>query len=332
MALALQGGGSHGAFTWGVLHALLDDARMDWRRIAAISGTSAGAVNAAVMSAGYVKDNDESKARLNAQQALADFWRDVSETGEANPFKPLRIPGMHGATGSTAKLLDWWGDAARSYWQQFSPYQTNPLNLNPLRELLERHMPRKAMKRFNDSGSWRLHVAATNVLSGEPHFFTGDEVNVESVMASACLPSLFQAVDIDSKPYWDGGYSSNPPLAPLIVNAQIDSIVLVTLAASQRDGLPQSASDIMDRERDISYAAPLNAELRLWRAFAARLEEEGKHAANVSLPALEVITSRRVLNQLDSLSKLDTDAQFLLALFEAGKTTAERWLKNPPQI
>jgi NTE family protein len=331
IALALQGGGSHGAFTWGVLHALLDDERMDWSRLAAISGTSAGAVNAAVMSAGYTK-SDEKSARQNAQQALSDFWREVSEAGEANPFKPLRIPGITGTNGTTAKLLDWWSDAARAYWQQFSPYQTNPLNLNPLRELLERHMPRKAVKKFNETKLWQLHLGATNVITGEPMFFTGDDVTVESVLASACLPSMFHAIEIGGKHYWDGGYSSNPPIAPLIVNRQVDAIVLVTLDATHREGVPQSAADIVERELDISFAAPLNAELRVWQAMLERLRDERQAQASHTLPTLEVITSKLVLNQLDAASKLETDAQFLLALFEAGKLTAQRWLKNPPQI
>jgi NTE family protein len=335
MALALQGGGSHGAFTWGVLHALLDDERIDWPRIAAISGTSAGAVNAAVMSVGYVS-GDAKSARRNAQEALATFWQDVSVCGEINPFKPLRIKGVPGAptNGSSNKLLDWWSDATRSYWQQFSPYQTNPLNLNPLRELLSRHISTKALKKFRDADLWSLHLAATEVSSGQPKFFTDDEVNVETLMASACLPMVFQAVEIEGKHYWDGGYSANPPLAPLVQDSRVDAIVLVALSATRREGLPQSAADITERERDISFAAPLNAEQRMWHAVAQRLKNESEKAAHnaTTLPTLEVISSRKFLNQLDAASKLDTDAAFLNALFEAGKSTTEKWLKDPPQI
>jgi NTE family protein len=331
MALALQGGGSHGAFTWGVLHALLDDERMDWRRVAAISGTSSGAVNAAVMSAGFASGN-EADARRNAQQALANFWRDVIEAGDANPFKPLRLTSAKSTGAASAQLLDMWSDAARAYWQQFSPYQTNPLNLNPLRELLERHIPRKAIRRFHDAALWQLHLGATHVLSGEPKFFSGEQVSVDAVLASACLPSLFQAVEIDGQPYWDGAYSTNPPLAPLVAQPEVDAILLVTLAASQREGLPHSAADIVERERDISFAAPLNAELRLWKTLQARLAQEGKAAASHTLPSLDIITSKRVLNQLNAQSKLDTDEDFLNALFEAGKHATEKWLIHPPQI
>ncbi len=334
MALALQGGGSHGAFTWGVLHALLDDERIDWPRVAAISGTSAGAVNAAVMSVGYVSGDAKSACR-NAQAALANFWRDVSETGEVNPFKPLRVPKQaDSVTNGTAKLLDWWSDATRSYWQQFSPYQTNPLNLNPLRELLTRHINAKSLKKFRDARLWDLHLAATEVSSGQPKFFTDEELSVETLMASTCLPMVFQAVEIDGKHYWDGGYSANPPLAPLVHDTRVDAILLVALSATRRDGLPQSAADITERERDISFAAPLNAEQGMWKAMSERLQREGEEAKKgaLSLPTLEVISSRRFLNQLDAASKLDTDAAFLGALFEAGKATAEKWLKDPPQI
>lgn len=332
MSLALQGGGSHGAFTWGVLHALLDESRMDWSRVAAISGTSAGAVNAAVMSVGYAQGGDEKSSRLKAQQALANFWQAVSESGEALPFKPLRIKAANTTKDSAnGSVLDWWSDATRAYWQQFSPYQTNPLNLNPLRELLLRHLTDKALARWRASNAWQLHLAATNVSTGQPEFFTGEDITVEAVMASACLPMLFQAVEIGGKHYWDGGYSANPPLAPLVADERVDAILLVSLTATKRKGLPQSAADITERERDISFAAPFNAEQRLWQALDARLQAEGISASH-RLPSLEIISAPKLLNALNTGSKLDTDEAFLKALFEAGRKTAQAWLKDPPAI
>jgi NTE family protein len=329
MALALQGGGSHGAFTWGVLHALLEDERIDWPQFVAISGASAGAVNAAVLSVGYAK-GDAKSARRNAQQALADFWQDVSTTGNTNPFTPSKNDDVKPKLA--IPLFDWWSDATKSYLQQFSPYQLNPLNVNPLRGLLDKHLPAKALARFRAANLWRLHLAATEVSSGQPVYFSGDNVTVDAVLASACLPMLFQAVEIEGKHYWDGGYSANPPLAPLLRDQRVDSILLVALSATVRDGLPQSAADITERERDISFATPLHAEQRMWQALSERLKHDGHDDAHTTLPSLEVITSARVLNPLGADSKTQTNSDFLQQLFKAGVKTAQHWLKNPPQI
>jgi NTE family protein len=305
IALALQGGGSHGAFTWGVLHELLD-AGMRWQ---AVSGTSAGAVNAAVMSCGYAQGGAS-----GAQQALAAFWREVSEAGENVSLSPRFL------RSSAPQLWDWWTQA----WRQFSPYQFNPLNLNPLRDILQHHIDDKTLRGFD---AWALLLCATQVRTGQPRIFSGRELGVDAVLASACLPMVFQAVKIGDEHYWDGGYSANPPIAPLVASEErFDRIVLVRIHVSQRREQPTNAADIMTRASEISFGAPLLAELRMLdavRAVAAR--GPGKPLLD-ALPAIEVIEADRALQRFDADSKFDTDWAFLQELFALGRKAAAQWL------
>ena len=229
--LALQGGGSHGAFTWGVLDRLLDDASLE---IAAISGTSAGAMNAVALAAGLMEGGRE-----GAQRVLRRFWQRVAEASpfhhlENNPFNALL--GSH--TPWMQALLAPWQQAAQLAVSPYSPYQLNPLNLNPLRDILDQTVD---FERVRACHRTQLFIAATHVATGELRVFRQDELTADMVLASACLPLLFQAVEIGGEAYWDGGYAGNPTLMPLISETDADDLLLVPINPSRRDAVRHTA-------------------------------------------------------------------------------------------
>jgi NTE family protein len=301
--LALQGGGSHGAFTGGVLDRLLEDERFE---IAAISGTSAGALNAAVLITGMA-----SGGRAAARAALAAFWHAVSASGAAfAPFLAL-------ANGPVGELpaVQW----ANLWLRSASPYEFNPLNLNPLRDILRRHVDEAALR----SSAIALFVNATALYSGRPRIFTGAALSIDALLASACLPFLFQAVVIDGAPYWDGGYTGNPALYPLIDHARGElDLVLVKINPLERDTTPKQSLDIMERASEIAFNASLLGELRA--VVAARKERASAYAG--LRPHL--IADEKGLAAYPSSSKLDTDAGLLERLFQLGRDAAGRWLEQ----
>src|SRR5690606_6559883 len=244
--LALQGGGSHGAFTWGVLDGLLQRRDID---IEAISGTSAGALNAAVLATGWSR-----AGRVGARAALRRFWRGFAHAGGGH-----LLPGQSGRLGApfmdAVPGYDW----ASRVMRTLSPYDYNPLNLNPLREVLSRHVDEEALR----NGPIRVFAAATAVRTGEPRVFGGASLGIEALLASACLPFLFQAVEIDGEAYWDGGYCANPALHPLLEPDADCDIVVVRLNPAHRDGVPRRSSEIMDRINEITFNSSLLAELRV---------------------------------------------------------------------
>ncbi len=246
--LALQGGGAHGAFTWGVLDRLLEEKRID---IEAISGTSAGAMNAVVLASGYQKGG-----RDGARAALESFWRAVSRDGRLSPLQ----------RGLMDKLLGNWSFDKNPMFIAFdvashfmSPYDFNPFNINPLRELLEREVDFDAIQKGRDI---KIYLSATNVHTGKVRIFQSKEITPDVVMASACLPFLFKAVEIDGTPYWDGGYVGNPPLFPFFRNGESGDILLVQTNPVIREQTPQSARDILNRINEITFNASLASEFR----------------------------------------------------------------------
>jgi NTE family protein len=261
--LALQGGGAHGAFTWGVLDALLEDGRI---AIPAISGSSAGAINAVVLAEGFVAGGAE-----GAREHLERFWRSVSEEGglssvQARLFTWFSALGL----GAPAKF---WIDAMTHY---ASPYEFNPLNLNPLRDHLARMVDFEKLRASDDL---KLFVAATNVRTGKGRIFTRGELTADHLMASACLPTLFQAVEIDGEPYWDGGYVGNPPLWPLFYdNACADTIIVqVNRSSANRRPKPRPRSRIASTKSpstepcSASFAPSISSSASSTRArFSAR--------------------------------------------------------------
>ena len=310
--LALQGGGAYGAFTWGVLDGLLDDERLDFE---AISGTSAGAMNAVVLADGLMRDGV-----AGARTRLEAFWRGVSREGSGA-----------GATADVMQsILGFWhmpGFSPFSYFERLanlvSPYGTNPLNINPLRTLLEELVDFDKV-RANDA--LKLFVSATNVRNGKVKVFSGHEITADAILASACLPFLFQAVEIGGEAYWDGGYMGNPALFPFFTETRSADILLVQVNPVRREEEPKTAREIMERASEITFNASL---LREFRAidFVNRLMDESRlDPKRYKRNRLHRIDATHALAQFATTSKFDTSWRFFEELHEAGRKAAKDWL------
>lgn len=322
--LALQGGGSHGAFTWGVLDRLLDDDGLDF---AGLSGTSAGALNGAVLLSGYVKGfehGDEAKARKHAQKALHDFWRDVSQHGPL--FSPLTIQ----SNGLIKNQFNF--DQFPAYqWlnlfmRSFSPYEFNPLNLNPLKDVLRRHVDVDALHTGCQHCGVPLFVTATSVHTGQARVFTAEELSLDALMASACLPFVFQAVEIDGEPYWDGGYTGNPALYPLIYNTDLSDIMLVRLTPLRRDDNPTRSIDIIDRLSEITFNASLIGEMRAIAFVKKLLKDEKLDEGRYKNIHMHMVADDQGMLAFNASSKFNTDWAFLQELHHLGHRAAHEWL------
>lgn len=314
MNLALQGGGSHGAFTWGVLDRLLEEEDID---IVAMSGTSAGAMNAAVLLDGYVEGG-----RDRAKEQLTEFWQEISQLGavfNAAPATPFQgyMPNGFG--------MDWLSgfNPLDMLSRAFSPYDLNPLNLNPLRDVLN-----AVLKVENMRSHIKLFVSATNVETGQPRIFQRDEITIDVLLASACLPLVFQAVEIDGVPYWDGGYMGNPAIWPLIYKSDCDDVLLVQLNPIVRPGVPKHAIDIINRLNEISFNSSLIAEMRAIQ-FVKKLIHEGKLDEHEYHDMhMHMLTPPDSLHDMNASSKMNTDWHFFQELRDAGRVEMENWLKK----
>ncbi|MBO6756749.1 MAG: patatin-like phospholipase family protein [Roseibium sp.] len=309
--LALQGGGAHGAFTWGVLDWLLEDSRF---QIDAITGTSAGAMNAVVLASG-LQDGGEDGARA----ALERFWLEVSHTAFLSPIKRSPID---------VALGQWSLDFSPSYLafdliSRFSsPYEFNPLNINPLRDVVERIVD---FDRVHHCTKIKLFVAATNVYSGKIRVFSEKNVTLDAVMASACLPHLFKAVEIDGEPYWDGGYMGNPPLYPLFYETGTPDVILVQINPVERRETPRTAREILNRLNEITFNSTLLRELRAVD-FVGRLIEEGKLSGDDYMQVHVHRISADDLKPLQASSKMNAEWPFLTELRDIGRTAAKTWV------
>ncbi|MEM7057080.1 MAG: patatin-like phospholipase family protein [Pseudomonadota bacterium] len=310
--LALQGGGAHGAFTWGVLDKLFEDDRI-W--IDAISGTSAGAMNAVVAAHGMHENGAE-----GARQRLAEFWREVSNSARMSPIQ--RTPWAQ-ATG------DWSLDSSPTYQMMAtmqrlaSPYDMNPFRIDPLRKIVERLVDFKRVRNCKDMG---VFLSATNVETGRVKVFTRDEITADVTMASACLPYLQQAVEIDGVPYWDGGFMGNPPLFPFFHGSPSNDIMIVQINPILREGTPKAAADIQNRINEITFNSALQHELRAID-FVARLLDAGQlDPDKYRHMHVHIVHSRKRMRSLDASSKLNAEWAFLTHLFEIGRETAEHWI------
>ncbi|WP_068310590.1 patatin-like phospholipase family protein [Polycladidibacter hongkongensis] len=310
--LALQGGGAHGAFTWGVLDYLLEH---DSIEIGQISGTSAGAMNAVALADGLVEGGPE-----KARETLARFWRGVSKSSSVNPFQRSQLDVWMGnwSLEHSPAYTAW--DLASRVW---SPYQLNPLGYNPLRELVAELID---FDRVACCSKLALHIAATNVRSGKIKIFTGEEVTLDATMASCCLPYVFQAVEIGDEAYWDGGYMGNPPLFPLFHSGGITDILLVQINPVARDEVPRTASEISERLNEITFNSTLLRELRAID-FVSRLLDDGildrKNYTRVHMHRIEA-TSKLIT--FGASSKLNPQWEFLEQLFEIGRDAAQDWV------
>lgn len=295
ISLGLQGGGSHGALTWGVLDRLLEDERIE---IDGISGASAGAMNAAVLAHGLTTGGRE-----GARRALADFWTSVAAKVPSPLVESLVF---------LARFL--------------SPAQVNPLNLNPLRDILAAQVD---FARLRAGSAARLFISTTNVRTGMPRVFRTHEISADVVLASACLPWMHRTVEIDGEAYWDGGLSANPPVRPLFYECEARDIVLVLLQPARRSELPVTADHISSRLTEIGFSSALHAELE--GILLAKREAE---RSPFTLGRLERRLRRLALHRIcapdamSTQSRLDTRSSFMQALHDAGRAQADAWLRE----
>jgi len=313
ICLGLQGGGAHGAFTWGVMDALAEDGRLS---VAAISATSAGAVNGAAWAHGFHEaGSDGARARLRS------VWEAIAAT--PNAFHP----GALGASGFPTPFHQWmfgWLDAVS---RLTSPYDLNPLGDNPLRRTLEGALD---IGLANACPDLKLFIAATNVRTGKARIYRKEAVTLDAVLASACLPFLFQAIEIDGEPYWDGGFTANPALWPFFYEDTPDDIVIVHVNPMRREGPPpKSALDIVNRVNEVTFNASLLAELRAI-AFVKKLKARNWLADDAEQryrdARIHSIFADEALADLGADTKYRTDRGFIDDLFNRGRETAFAWL------
>jgi NTE family protein len=314
--LALQGGGAHGAFTWGVLDYLLSDERL---AVEGISGTSAGAVNAVMLADGLARGGRE-----EAQKRLADFWRAASSTGNLPALQREVLQRLLAFTPLEGTPVQAWFDALSRY---FSPYDVNPLNINPLKDLIERFVDFKTLQA---SANLQIFISATNVQTGRVRIFPREKITADAVMASACLPLLFRAVEIDGVPYWDGGYLGNPVIFPFFRTTSTEDVLVVQINPVVRREMPTSSSEIMNRINEITFNSSLIGEYRAI-AFVARLIDQGKLPRGVGPGQYRRINVHRIVldrvgNHIDAGSKLSTDYDFFEMLRVSGRRAARRFL------
>jgi len=314
--LALQGGGAHGAFTWGVLDQLLGDERI---AIEGISGTSAGAVNAVMLADGLCRGGRE-----EAQKRLADFWRSASSTGNLPALQRTVMERLLSFTPLEGTPIQAWVDALSRY---FSPYDVNPLNINPLKDLIERFVDFETLRADTDL---QLFISATNVQTGHVRIFPREKITADAVMASACLPLLFRAVEIDGVPYWDGGYLGNPVIFPFFRTTATEDVLVVQINPLVRQATPMSSSEIMNRINEITFNSSLLGEYRAID-FVARLIDQGRLPRGIGPGEYRRINVHRIVldrfgAHLDTFSRLSTDYDFFDMLRVSGKRAARRFL------
>ncbi len=309
--LGLQGGGAHGAFTWGVLDRLLEE---PWLQIEGISGTSAGAMNAAVMVCGHARGGAK-----GAREALASFWRAVSRAGRFSPFQrtPLdMILGNWTLDNSPAFI------AMEAMGRTISPYSLGAGANNPLKPILDASVHFEGLK----DAPIKLFITATNVRTGRARIFRNAEITPDVLLASACLPFLFQAVEIDGEAYWDGGYTGNPTLTPLVRECASIDTILVTLNTVFRPDVPRSARDIANRMNEITFNSVLVKELRMFALLRQVAAQAGTEAANWAEMRVHRIEGDAEMSKFGASSKLLADWTFLTLLRDLGRASAEKFL------
>jgi NTE family protein len=314
--LALQGGGAHGAFTWGVLDHLLEDGRLT---IEGISGASAGAMNAVMVADGLARGGPQ-----EARTRLADFWRAASIDGDLPEIQRKLVERLFTFMPVEGSPVAAWLEAMSHY---FSPYDLNPLNLNPLKGLIERFVDFEAVRAYSPL---QLFVSATNVTTGRLRVFPREKITADAVMASACLPLLFKAVVIDGVPYWDGGYLSNPPIFPLFHATRTEDVLVVQINPLERKEVPTSSRDIVNRVNEISFSSSLAAEFRAVE-FVARLIDRGQLQRGTGPGQYRRINAHRIAlgenhKAYSADTKLSTDYEFFRMLHAGGRRAARRFL------
>ena len=316
--LALQGGGAHGAFTWGSLDRLLEEEDIEFE---AITATSAGAMNAAMLVTGLARDG-----RQGAKDLLAEFWTKIVERA-AGPSSPFQMFALPPDPATLAGFFEYSPAYMMSDWltRTFSPYQLNPLNINPLRDLLEEMIDFDEVCHPNNGP--KVFVNATSVRHGRPKIFSGDDISVDAILASACLPYLFQAVEIDGEPYWDGGYVGNPAIYPLIYEAKCRDVLIVHINPIERETTPKTAGEIANRINEISFNASLTREMRAID-FVQHLIDEGIIGKDRwKRMRVHSIRDDATMAAFSVANKIKPDVKVITELREAGRATTDAWLK-----
>ena len=309
--LALQGGGAHGAFAWGVLDRLLEE---PWLRIEAISGTSAGAMNAAVLADGHAAGGAE-----GARAALERFWSAVSRAAMLSPLRRTPLDVLLGRwTLDTSPAFVFMDLAARLV----SPYQLNPAGTNPLTGILAEAVDFDRLAR----APIRLFVTCTNVRTGQGKIFENAEITSDVLLASACLPFLFQAVEIGGEAYWDGGYAGNPTITPLVRDCASDDTILVQINPVERFGVPRTAREINNRVNEVSFNATLLKELRMISVLREVANPGNCEGALWARMRVHRIASAEMA-ELGYSSKLNAEWDFLVFLRDEGRRAAEHFLQ-----
>jgi NTE family protein len=293
LALALQGGGSFGAFTWGVLDRLLErDIALD-----AISGASAGAVNGVLVASGLLEGRNE------ARSALADFWKKMSDSASFLPAPLLASAAMAAGFGLFSGL---------------SPYQFNPFDLNPLREALVRQVD---FERLRAQSPVKLLIAATRVRDGKLRIFRNEELSVESVLASSCLPLIHHTIEVEGEPYWDGGYVANPPLMPLVQASDAEHLLIVQVTPAKSDHLPTNSNEIVKRLDQIHFNATLNAELE-----ALKLAKMLRTTSKLRRLHIGRVSAEDEFEGLAEENATNLGWSFLERLRDSGRNAADAWI------
>jgi NTE family protein len=308
--LALQGGGSHGAFTWGVLDRLLEESRLEFE---GVTGTSAGAVNAVVFADGLAAGGRE-----GAKEALQVYWQKVSALSARGPWAPSIIDKANPDYGLEHSL----GFIFLEPMTHFaSPYQMNPLNINPFKDLLAEAIN---FERVRQQTAVKLFLCATDVQTAKVKIFYGKEIDVPHLLASTCLPLLMQAVEVEGEFYWDGSYAGNPAIFPLIYNCDARDILMVHITPAERPGVPTTSLSIMNRMQEISFNTALIREMRTI-AFLNKQIEDGKLGAGKRM-LVHLIEAEDLIRGFSWSSRLNSDWDFLLHLREMGRMRADQWL------
>lgn len=312
--IALQGGGAHGAYSWGVLDRFLEEESLT---IEGISGTSAGAMNAAMLAHGFLENG-----RDGAKETLEKFWKRVSEVAAFSPLRKTPFDRFFTGWNLDASPMYMWFDMMS---RVLSPYALNPLNINPLRNVVNEMLD---FEKVRACSLMKLFVSATHVASGHARVFQCHEITADVLMASSCLPFLFQAVEIDGEYYWDGGYMGNPAIWPLIYHCVSEDVLLVQINPIHSDKLPKSAPEIIDRLNEITFNSSLIAEMRAID-FVSRLISEGRvERDRYKDMRMHLIYSRDHMKHLTASSKMNADWDFFLFLKDLGRQTADEWIRH----
>lgn len=313
--LALQGGGAHGAFTWGVLDRLLDDERLE---VEGIVGTSAGAVNAAILAYGL-----EAGGHKKAQELLRRFWTYNSQCGRCSPFQPTFCDKFLGGTGSMEFSPFW--QMFDLFSRMFSPYQWNPNHTNVFKDIIQELIDFPLLQ---EARNVKLFICATNVLTGRLKVFENREITPEMILASACLPYLYQAPEINGEYYWDGGYMGNPPIFPVIYNTNCHDVLIVQINPINIPEVPQSANAIFDRINTLSFNSSLMREMRAIHFVTTLIEKGELDASKYKHTYIHTIDAEEEMSKLTASSKMNLDMEFLQYLFDIGREKADEFLKN----